>query len=154
MRNASDGTRTFNPRLDRPRNAGNSALLDTIKHAWKLARYNYGVGYDWYIEYEGRVVGILRDQHFVEMFWDECSIEVIDPVARDDDHWNHCRFKFRSDVMNEYALYAFAGRSWAFISEGKVVMRGLYLDAPSDAEVRLSRFFQLIRRILRLPAPK
>jgi hypothetical protein len=120
---------------------GGRSLRETIKRAWQLAKYNYGNGHDWFVEYDGRVVGILNDQHFVEMFWDECCIEEIDPIVRDEDLWNNCQFKFRSSVINEYAYFAFAGWGAPFIRNGRMSMRGLYLSARNDIERHLARWF-------------
>jgi len=103
---------------------------------------DYGRLAGWYVEYEESRIAVLTDPRPADMFWDSYKIEplVEDPGEAVDLldsplHWDRCDFVFRNRAFDRTAPgFAAAGRPQ--IQNGRVLMRGLYLDIgrPSSWE--------------------
>ena len=88
----------------------------------------------WFVEYEGRRIAVLTDARPAEMFWDSYKIDslVAEPGERSELldsrlHWDRCEFVFRNRTFGETAP-GFAAAGQPPFADGRVLMRGLYLD--------------------------
>lgn len=76
---------------------------------------------------EGRVVGVLTDPRFEDMFWFSYAVEVRDPAVLDDDAWEACAFTFR-DRDGRSCGGAMVGGARPYLGDGRVMLRGLAFD--------------------------
>jgi hypothetical protein len=116
----------------------------------KLLESNYGRTYGWFVEFDGQCIGRLIEPVREDMFWDVYKLIPKDSqseqVLHDPVNWEHCKFKFRNILMDEYAFHPFAGWGPDFVRNGKVCMRALYLLPEGIWEkllVKFSKIFSL-----------
>ena len=94
-----------------------------------LRTSNFGRLDGWCIEWDGEVVGELTDCRQEDMFWDSYQIIPKDhlhqEIAFRQDLWDGCKFRFKNRANLTYVDDAFS--SVDPISDGRVMMRGLYI---------------------------
>jgi hypothetical protein len=75
---------------------------------------------------DNRVVALLSDRVWTEMFWRSYRITPVgDPsVIADDMLWMRCRFEFRDPATGRVCKHGFA--SEPFVRDGRVFLRGMY----------------------------
>ncbi len=111
-----------------------------VARAKLLAASNFGRKFGWYVVFEGAIIGELDDYRPEDMFWDSYKVtprsEANAPVLLDPELWLACRFRFQSIVMNDFVDGALCAGSAAqdLRTNGRVVMRGLYLVARTPIE--------------------
>ncbi len=95
---------------------------------------NYGRDAGWYVEYEGRRIGVLTDPRPADMFWCSYKIEpVVDDSGLRDDlldsrlHWDQCDFTFRNRAFDQTAP-GFVAAGQPPFENGRALMHGLYLN--------------------------
>lgn len=74
---------------------------------------------------DGRLVGILTDRRFVDMFWFSYALEPRDIAVLDDELWGHCRFHFRDPATGRVCTGAFPGGRAPFVRDGRVMVRAM-----------------------------
>lgn len=113
-----------------------SPRMTREQRRWRMRvlQTNFGRDSGWFVELDGRQIGLLTDQCFAEMFWDDCALTplVEEPAERerlmsDAKWWHTAGLKFRNREFDVYAEYAFAAGS-VFTDPGRVMMRGLYIN--------------------------
>jgi hypothetical protein len=102
-----------------------------------LLESNYGRLFGWHVEVAGMPVAALLYSRFEDMFWDSYRIEplVTDAEERhqmlhDGKWWHQKGLVFRNRRFHAVADGAFAGGD-VFTVDGRVIMRGLYLDGAA-----------------------
>jgi hypothetical protein len=98
----------------------------------QIFELDYGRLAGWYVEYEGRRIAVLTDPRPADMFWYKIEPLVEDPGEAADlfdlpFHWDRCDFVFRNRAFDQTAP-GFAAAGWPPIENGRILMRGLYLD--------------------------
>ncbi len=73
---------------------------------------------------DGRVVGVLTDRVWTDMFWRSYRIEATE--ALDDALWNECRFTFRDPATGRVCTSGFVGGTAPFVRDGRVWLRSMY----------------------------
>ena len=88
---------------------------------------------EWFIEYQGNVIGELIKPEFDDMFW--VSYELIQlneetkKILSNIDLWNQCEFQFRNKTTGNYAPNAIiAGKHLLSneMTDKRISMRALY----------------------------
>jgi len=103
-----------------------------IKDSIELKKSNWGRDYNWYIEYDGQLIGELVAYECSDMFWDSYIIRSLDKkwdqLLTKPKYWND--FKFKNQYYKQYAMNAFAeGKAYdsGVTLNQRITMRGLYL---------------------------
>ncbi|MDX2093587.1 MAG: hypothetical protein SFX73_37455 [Kofleriaceae bacterium] len=123
-----------------------------------IVEANWGRDGDWWIELDGRRLGLLTDATWVDMFWWRYRLDLSasDDEARallaDRELWGSCRFTFRSVRFDRLVTTAFcAGKSGeAGPHDGFISMRGLAI-APPPPTLRDRLQLWWLRRFPRRP---
>ena len=109
-----------------------------------LFETNYGRSDGWQVERDGRVMALLVEPQFEEMFWDSYRVEVQvdDPeerrrILKEPGWWLQPGLVFRGRTVGAVASGAFpAGQ--VFMDSGRILMRGLhFLVEPPDLWERI-----------------
>ncbi len=86
--------------------------------------------------HDGRLVAILTDRVFTEMFWRRYRIEPVDEfgdgVISDDSLWEVCRFTFRDPLTGSVCQTGFAGGPPPYIRDGRISLRGLLFPPTTN----------------------
>jgi len=111
---------------------------------FNLLRSNLGRQFGWYIEFNGLIVGELRNPSYHDMYWDSYDVVPTDDagnkILTDDQHWLDGTLQFRNKNIDEYAFTAIAADTHPVVKNSKVLMRSLYLMPNGRLEETLFRF--------------
>ena len=80
---------------------------------------------------DGKVVAVLTERQWIDMFWYSYRIEPLAAAATDDDLWDRCRFTFRDPATGRVCTTAFVGGQRPFIQEGRIKLRAMYFPVGS-----------------------
>ena len=101
------------------------------KDSRELRKSNWGREYDWYIEFEGEIIGELVDYQYSQMFWDRYKVisknKKWDSYLFEEKCWLEAAFKFKNKHYNLYVPNAFTGGLPDLKSRKQIEIRGLYL---------------------------
>lgn len=88
---------------------------------------------EWFIEYQGEVIGELIEPEFVDMFWDSYRLiqlnEAAEYILSDPTLWNQCEFQFRNKTTGNYAPNAIIASEHLVLdkmTDKRISMRALY----------------------------
>lgn len=88
---------------------------------------------EWFIEYQGKVIGELIEPKFEDMFWVSYQLNQLDEEAENIlssiELWNQCEFQFRNKKTGNYAPNAIiAGKHLLSneMTDKRIAMRALY----------------------------
>lgn len=109
-------------------------LIQTMANIIKInkSRQVYRNEFEWYIEFNGELIGELINCKNEDMFWDSYEIVPINDSTKEKllnrDLWELCKFNYKNKHTLVYAENAFPSiQDEHFDLTKRIYMRGLYI---------------------------
>lgn len=106
------------------------------KKIFNFPKHNNDIQFEnkeWFIEYQGEVIGELIKPEFDNMFWGSYQLiqlsEETKKILSNTDLWNQCEFQFRNKKTGNYApnaIIALAHLGSDKMTDKRISMRALY----------------------------
>ncbi|MCD8418303.1 hypothetical protein J2Q11_11415 [Tenacibaculum finnmarkense genomovar finnmarkense] len=104
--------------------------IKKIRDSRELKKSNWGREFNWYIEYNGKIIGELINYKWKDMFWDTYIVksfnEDYNQILTDSLFWDN--FKYKNQYYLQYVDAFIAGGHKQNIElNERISIRGLYL---------------------------
>lgn len=126
------------------------SIISNIKYSTLLLKSNFGREYGWILELNGHPVAELDDCHHDDMFWYSyritCRSKDDQAIAFNPVHWEKNEFKFVNRITGDRVDQVIAGNAPDYITNGRVLLRGLSLTPRNRLEYMLVNIFRFFYR--------